>query len=121
MCSGARSSSANGAMAARAAPACSWSTSSSTVLSDCTINGPSVNGVAPFPRKWVVPPHRSLCLVAGAGHVIHYRPLADTTDVMRWMAKSRSRPDAESKATSWPPRMVIGDTTRWVATPAASR
>ena len=42
MCSGARSSSANGAIAARAAPACSWSTSSSTVLSDCTIRGPSV-------------------------------------------------------------------------------
>src|SRR6185437_15891904 len=42
MCSGARSSSANGAIAARAAPACSWSTSSSTVLSDCTISGPSV-------------------------------------------------------------------------------
>src|SRR3954465_2381039 len=42
MCSGARSSSANGAIAARAAPASSWSTSSSTVLSDCTIRGPSV-------------------------------------------------------------------------------
>src|SRR4029078_11246815 len=42
MCSGARSSSANGAIAARAAAACSWSTSSSTVLSDCTIKGPSV-------------------------------------------------------------------------------
>src|SRR6185312_5958086 len=51
MCSGARSSSANGAMAARAAPASSWSTSSSTVLSDCTINGPSLNGATP--------PHRS--------------------------------------------------------------
>jgi putative transposase len=46
---------------------------------------------------------------------------ADTTDVMRWMVKSRSRPDAESKATSCPPRTEIGDTTRWVATPAASR
>src|SRR5947209_11562338 len=42
MCSGARSNSANGAIAARAAPASSWSTSSSTVLSDCTISGPSV-------------------------------------------------------------------------------
>src|SRR3954469_4383842 len=42
MCSGARSNSANGAIAARAAPASSWSTSSSTVLSDCTIRGPSV-------------------------------------------------------------------------------
>src|SRR6185312_7865894 len=41
-CSGARSNSANGAIAARAAPDCSWSTSSSTVLSDCTIRGPSV-------------------------------------------------------------------------------
>jgi putative transposase len=51
----------------------------------------------------------------------HYSGAADTTDVMRWMAKSRSRPDAESKATSCPPRTVIGDTTRWVATPAASR
>src|SRR6202041_3219195 len=42
MCSGDRSSSAKGAMAARAAPASSWSTSSSTVLSDWTIKGPSV-------------------------------------------------------------------------------
>ena len=37
------------AIAARAAPACSWSTSSSTVLSDCTIRGPSVmRDVAPL-------------------------------------------------------------------------
>src|SRR5271163_4175934 len=57
MCSGARSSSANGAIAARAAPASSWSTSSSTVLSDCTIKGPSVTG-ATLPRKReVLPPH----------------------------------------------------------------
>src|ERR1700710_682272 len=42
MCSGLRSSSANGAIALRHASACSWSTSRSSVLSDWTIRGPSV-------------------------------------------------------------------------------
>ena len=41
-CSGARSSSAKGAIACLASPARSWSTSNSSVLSDWTINGPSV-------------------------------------------------------------------------------
>src|SRR5512139_3825174 len=41
MCSGERSSSANGAIAIRHASASGWSTSSSRVLSDWTINGPS--------------------------------------------------------------------------------
>src|SRR3954447_17033671 len=41
MCSGLRSSSAKGAIALRQASACSWSTSSSSVLSDWTIRGPS--------------------------------------------------------------------------------
>src|SRR6476661_6251815 len=41
MCSGLRSSSAKGAIALRAASACSWSTSSNRVLSDWTIRGPS--------------------------------------------------------------------------------
>ena len=44
MCSGERSSSANGAMLARAAAASGWPISSSRVLSDWTINGPSVTG-----------------------------------------------------------------------------
>ena len=44
MCSGLRSSSANGAIALRQASACSWSTSSSSVLSDWTIRGPSFTG-----------------------------------------------------------------------------
>ena len=44
MCSGARSSSANGAMARRQASACSWSTSSSRVLSLWTIRGPFTRG-----------------------------------------------------------------------------
>src|SRR5690242_16520046 len=42
MCSGDRSSSANGAIAFRASPARGWSTSSSRVLSDWTIRGPSL-------------------------------------------------------------------------------
>src|SRR5688500_13052949 len=42
MCSGLRSSSANGAIALRQSAACSWSTSSSSDLSDCTIRGPLV-------------------------------------------------------------------------------
>ncbi len=47
----------------------------------------------------------ALCIVAGAGvSGLHYRSY-DTTNVMRWMAKSRSRPDDESNATSWPPCM----------------
>src|SRR4051812_803596 len=41
MCSGLRSSSAKGAIALRQASACSWSTSSSSVLSDWTMRGPS--------------------------------------------------------------------------------
>src|ERR1700712_3266910 len=41
MCSGLRSSSANGAIAWRQASACSWSTSSRRVLSDWTMRGPS--------------------------------------------------------------------------------
>src|SRR5689334_20872035 len=41
MCSGERSSSANGAIARRASAARSWSTSSSRVLSDWTMRGPS--------------------------------------------------------------------------------
>src|SRR3712207_6817938 len=41
MCSGARSSSANGAMACRASVASSWSTSRRMVLSLWTIRGPS--------------------------------------------------------------------------------
>ena len=41
MCSGLRSSSANGAIALRHSAARSWSTSSSRVLSLCTIRGPS--------------------------------------------------------------------------------
>ena len=40
MCSGARSSSANGAIAIRQASAAGWSTSSSSVRSDCTTSGP---------------------------------------------------------------------------------
>src|SRR6476620_9151706 len=44
MCSGERSSSANGAMLARAAAASGCPISSRRVLSDCTINGPSVTG-----------------------------------------------------------------------------
>src|SRR5215213_1532730 len=40
MCSGERSSSANGAIALRQSSARSWSTSSSSVLSLCTISGP---------------------------------------------------------------------------------
>ena len=55
------------------------------------------------------------------GHAIHYSVVGRHHRVMRWMAKSRSRPDAESKATSCAPRRLTGDTTRWVATPAASR
>src|SRR4029453_6141943 len=39
-CSGERSSSANGAIAIRHAGASGWSTSSRSVLSDCTISGP---------------------------------------------------------------------------------
>src|SRR6476659_3121024 len=41
MCSGDRSSSANGAIALRQSAASSWSTSSRRVLSEWTINGPS--------------------------------------------------------------------------------
>src|SRR5689334_19278495 len=41
MCSGERSSSANGAIALRQSAARSWSTSSSRVLSDWTMRGPS--------------------------------------------------------------------------------
>src|SRR5688572_2098920 len=41
MCSGDRSNSANGAIAFRQSAAISWSTSSSSVLSDCTMRGPS--------------------------------------------------------------------------------
>src|SRR5690349_10258261 len=44
MCSGDRSSSANGAIALRHSAAASWSTSSSSVLSDWTMSGPSVTG-----------------------------------------------------------------------------
>src|SRR5215470_4220925 len=53
MCSGERSSSANGAMAERASPARGWSTSRSRVLSDWTMSGPSVttyDGTLPPPR-----------------------------------------------------------------------
>ncbi len=31
---------------------------------------------------------------------------------MQWMAKLTQSPDDESNATSWPPRSVIGATTR---------
>src|SRR6478752_1319644 len=41
MCSGDRSSSANGAIALRHSAASSWSTSSRSVLSDWTMRGPS--------------------------------------------------------------------------------
>src|SRR3954452_23457771 len=44
MCSGERSSSANGAIALRQSAARSWSTSSSSVLSDWTMRGPSDTG-----------------------------------------------------------------------------
>src|SRR3954465_7285786 len=44
MCSGERSSSANGAIALRQSAARSWSTSSSMVLSDWTMRGPSFIG-----------------------------------------------------------------------------
>src|SRR4029453_12508974 len=46
MCSGARSSSANAAMACLASVASSWSTSNRMVLSLCTISGPSVTLVS---------------------------------------------------------------------------
>src|SRR3954468_6437157 len=46
MCWGERSSSANGAIALRQSAARSWSTSSSRVLSDWTIRGPSFTGQA---------------------------------------------------------------------------
>src|SRR3954451_176088 len=45
MCSGDRSSSAKGAIALRHSAACSWSTSSSSVLSLCTIRGPVCDAV----------------------------------------------------------------------------
>ncbi len=45
MCSGDRSSSANGAIALRQSEARSWSTSSSSVLSDWTMRGPSFMSV----------------------------------------------------------------------------
>src|SRR3954447_7208577 len=45
MCSGDRSSSAKGAIALRHSAACSWSTSSSSVLSLCTIRGPGCDSV----------------------------------------------------------------------------
>src|SRR5918997_6411437 len=45
-CSGERSSSANGAIAARQSRAAGWSTSSSSVLSDWTIRGPSDTGTS---------------------------------------------------------------------------
>src|SRR6476620_1377318 len=48
MCSGARSSSANGAMARRASSALGWSTSSRSVLSLWTISGPS--GTRQYPE-----------------------------------------------------------------------
>src|SRR6476620_10180703 len=47
MCSGARSSSAKGAMAWRASVASSWSTSSRMVLSLWTISGPSFTRGSP--------------------------------------------------------------------------
>src|SRR5919112_984714 len=47
MCSGARSSSANGAMACRASVASSWSTSRRMVLSLWTIRGPSFTRGSP--------------------------------------------------------------------------
>ncbi|SGH47220.1 Uncharacterised protein [Mycobacterium tuberculosis] len=80
-----------------------WRRSSSSLRS---ASSPAVvNGAAP--------PHRcALHRRRRGGHGLHYRSWADTTDVMRWMAKSRSRPDDESNATSWPPRSVIGATTR---------
>jgi len=49
-----------------------------------------------------------------------YPSSTDTTDVTRWMAKSRTRLAAGSNAINWPPRTLIGATTRWVATPAGS-
>src|SRR6478609_963573 len=51
MCSGDRSSSANGAMALRQSAARSWSISSSSVLSDWTIRGPSFTGQAYGPGE----------------------------------------------------------------------
>src|SRR5687768_1852005 len=48
MCSGARSSSAKGAMARRQASAWSWSTSSSRVRSDWTTRGPFIGARGGF-------------------------------------------------------------------------
>ena len=71
MCSGARSSSANGAIAARAAPG---------LL------------VVDFEQHRLVGLHDQ----GAVGHSVHYPESADTTDVTRWMANSRTRPDAGS-------------------------
>src|SRR6476646_3787156 len=62
MCSGDRSSSANGAIALRQSAAAGWSTSSSSVLSLWTIRGPSVTGQA------YGPPSVDLSRAPGHGH-----------------------------------------------------
>src|ERR1700710_2087440 len=71
MCSGLRSSSANGAIALRHASACSWSTSRSRVLSDWTIRGPSVISRRVYGGRGEGPVDGRLEVQAGGGEGRH--------------------------------------------------
>src|SRR5690349_2814459 len=99
MCSGDRSSSANGAIALRHSAASSWSTSSRSVLSDWTMRGPSFTrrsyGWAMSTRVATVDDVEELvdvqeeAAVPAFGHIFdqdeHPFPRADV--VTRWTAK----------------------------------
>ncbi len=92
MCSGDRSSSANGAIALRQSAERSWSTSSSRVLSDWTIRGPSCISGSPWKRE---------CSERFRGVIRHWRqrPSAGRGRPRRWRARSSGR--SSSAATGW--------------------
>lgn len=75
MCSGARSSSAKGAMARRQASASSWSTSSSSVLSLWTMRGPFTRLAFHFPAFGRL--HRP------RARVVDHRPTVSAADAAK--------------------------------------
>src|SRR4051794_5070624 len=95
-CSGARSSSAKGAIALRQASAAGWSTSSSSVLSLCTMSGPSGAFIEPLSQPSRLP----------ADHGRAQRALAEKPSFLKPVLESNVLPSVMSSTIPRIPRIV---------------